>query len=119
MPEAGWSARPAGLYARDWRPGDPLMNTTQSLVIASVLLAAGSIPASADDSELDQLKEKMKALEQTIEQLKQKMADLEKQKGGAPAVTATTNLPVPPSAFGRKPASVPAETTTNAAATAR
>ena len=62
--------------------------TTRTLMIAAALLAAVA-PASAQNSELDQLKESMKSMEQTIEQMKQKIADLEKQKAQAPAAAPT------------------------------
>jgi hypothetical protein len=68
------------------------LKTTKTLIIAGALLVAGSVPAPAQNSELDQLKEQMKAMEQTIEQMKQKIADLEKQKAQAPAVTGTNAL---------------------------
>ena len=60
--------------------------TTGTLLITVALFAAAG-PASAQNSELDQLKENMKSMEQTIEQMKQKIADLEKQKAQAPAPT--------------------------------
>jgi gas vesicle protein len=67
------------------------LNTARTLVITAALLA-GTIPASAQDSELDKLKESVKSMEQTIEQMKQKIADLEKQKAQAPAATGTNVL---------------------------
>src|SRR5262249_1997164 len=65
------------------------MRTTQSLMVATALLVAGSIPAWAQKSELDQLKEQVKAMEKTIEQMKQKIDDLEKAKAQPPPVTTT------------------------------
>jgi len=65
--------------------------TANSLIITMALLAGGSVPAAAQNSELDKLKETVKSMEQTIEQMKQKIADLEKQRAQAPAV-ASTNL---------------------------
>ena len=56
--------------------------STKSLIIAAALLVAASVPAPAQNPELDQLKQTMKAMEQTIEQMKQKIADLEKQRSG-------------------------------------
>src|SRR5215831_9264882 len=67
-------------------------NITRSLSVAAALLMGASITASAQNSELDQLKAQMKAMEQTIEQMKQKIADLEKQKAAAPAPTGTNAL---------------------------
>jgi hypothetical protein len=68
------------------------MKTTKGLMIAITLLAAGNIPAPAQNPELDQLKEQVKSMEQTIEQMKQKISDLEKQQAKPPAVTATNKL---------------------------
>ena len=68
------------------------MKTTKSLMIVTALLAAGSIPVSAQNSELDQLKETVKSMEQTMEQMKQKIADLERQKAPAPTVTKTNAI---------------------------
>jgi hypothetical protein len=67
------------------------LRTTKTLTIAVVLLAAGIVSASAQNTELDQLKETIKSMEQTIEQMKKKIADLEKQQAQAPAA-ASTNL---------------------------
>ena len=90
--------------------------------LAGILLIAGGISTARADQELDQLKERMKSLEQTIEQLKQKIVDMEKQKqGGVPSTAAAaTNLPARQSTFGRKPAS-PSESPhlTNEAVVAR
>ena len=69
-----------------------MKNTTKSLIILTALLAAGSSPVSAQNSELDQLKAAMKSMEQTIEQMKQKIAELEKQRTQAPAPVATNAL---------------------------
>ncbi len=60
-------------------------------ILAVALLAAGGLSVSAQQSELEQLKASMKAMEQTIEQMKQKIAELEKQKAQVPA-PAGTNL---------------------------
>ena len=65
------------------------MKTTQSLMVATALFAAGSIPAWAQNSELDQLKEQVKSMEKTIEQMKQKIENLEKAKAQPPPVTIT------------------------------
>ena len=69
-----------------------IMKTTKSLLIATALLTAGSIPASGQSSELDQLKQTIQGMEKTIEQMKQKIADLEKQKTPAAEVIATNKL---------------------------
>src|SRR6478672_6378114 len=69
-----------------------MKNTTKSLIILTALLAAGSSPVSAQNSELDQLKASMKSMEQTIEQMKQKIAELEKQQAKAPVPAATNAL---------------------------
>ena len=58
--------------------------TVKMLLITSALLAAGSGSVSAQNSELDQLKETIKSMEQTIDQMKQRIADLEKQQAKAP-----------------------------------
>jgi len=70
------------------------------VLIVCALFAGASLPAAAQDSELNQLKEKLKAMEQTIQQMKQQIADMEKQKAAAPAVT--TNIPPSQSACGQK-----------------
>ena len=62
---------------------------SKRLPLVLALLVAGVTPAWAQDSELDQLKSQMKAMEQTMEQMKQKIADLEKEKAAAPAAPAT------------------------------
>jgi hypothetical protein len=73
--------------------------STNRLILAAALLLAASVPAPAQNSELDQLKQTMKAMEQTIEQMKQKIADLEKQQAQAPApaAVATNTLAASPS----------------------
>jgi hypothetical protein len=60
-------------------------NIIRPLAAAAAILIAFS--ASAQQSEIDQLKNQMKAMEQTMEQMKQKIADLEKEKAAAPAAT--------------------------------
>ncbi len=64
----------------------------KTLVITAAVLAASSLPAPAQNADLDKLKETVKSMEQTIEQMKQKIAELEKQKAPAPALTATNTL---------------------------
>jgi hypothetical protein len=64
-------------------------NISKRLPLVLALLVAGVTPARAQDSELDQVKAAMKAMEQTMEQMKQKIAELEKQKAAAPAAPAT------------------------------
>jgi hypothetical protein len=61
----------------------------KTIVLAAALVAAGSINTLAQTSELDELKAKMKAMEQTMEEMKQKIAELEKQKAAAPAPVPT------------------------------
>jgi hypothetical protein len=68
------------------------MRTTICLVIAVALIGAGGVRASAQNAELDQLKETVKSMEQTIEQMKQKIADLEKQQAQKPAAPGTNAL---------------------------
>ena len=60
------------------------MKTTKPLMIATALLFAGTISVSAQNSELDQLKETMKAMEQTIQQMKKKIAELEQKAQATP-----------------------------------
>src|SRR5437764_611267 len=61
---------------------------TGTIIVAAALLTAGAVPAWAQNSELEQLKQSMKAMEQTMEQMKQKIAELERAKAQAPvAVT--------------------------------
>ena len=69
-----------------------MKHITRSLSVVAALLVGASITASAQNSELDQLKAQMKAMEQTMEQMKQKIAELERQKVAAPAPTATNAL---------------------------
>src|ERR1041384_6136631 len=68
------------------------MRITKSLTLAISLLAAGSITTSAQDSELEQLKNTMKSMEQQMEQMKQKIADLERAKAVAPTPAGTNTL---------------------------
>jgi hypothetical protein len=66
------------------------MRTIRSLIIATTLLVAGSFTVSAQSSELDQLKNSMKAMEETIQQMKLKIAELERAKAQAPTAATTT-----------------------------
>jgi hypothetical protein len=68
------------------------MKTPHTLMIASVLLTIACLPASAQKSDLDQMKDTVKSMEQTIEQMKQKIAELEKAKAQTPTVTTTNPL---------------------------
>src|SRR5215831_6362045 len=54
--------------------------------VATGILLTSSLPMQAQ-SELDILKAKMKAMEQTMEEMKQKIVELEKQKSAAPPAT--------------------------------
>ncbi len=58
-----------------------------NLLIAAVLFTAGALSSFAQNSELDELKAKMKLMEQTMEEMKQKITELEKQKVPPPAPT--------------------------------
>ena len=62
-----------------------MQRTSTILLLAAALFAAPTLPTSAQNSELEELKAKMKAMEQTMEEMKQKIAELEKQKAPAPA----------------------------------
>jgi len=66
--------------------------TSRTLMMAALLLTSGAIPARAQNSDLDQLKQTVQSMEKTIEQMKQKIADLEAQKAQAPPVTSTNKL---------------------------
>jgi hypothetical protein len=68
------------------------MKTTKNLMIVGVLLLVGSLPALAQPSELDQLKQAVKSMEQTIQELKQKIADLEKHQAATPSPARTNAL---------------------------
>lgn len=68
------------------------MKTTTSLLVAGALLAFTSVPASAQNSELEQLKETMKSMEETIEQMKQKIAELERNQAQPAAATPAKTL---------------------------
>jgi hypothetical protein len=66
--------------------------TIKTIIVAVALVAAGSITTRAQASDIDDLKAKMKAMEQTMEEMKQKIADLEKQKAQAPPAAGTNAL---------------------------
>jgi hypothetical protein len=66
--------------------------TIRTLIIASLLLVAGQVSSPAQESEVDQLKAQMKAMEQTMEEMKQKIADLEKKQAEQPAAPATNAM---------------------------
>jgi hypothetical protein len=59
------------------------------MTLAAALLTADAVPTLAQNSELDQMKQTMKAMEQTIEQMKQRIAELERAKAASPG--AATN----------------------------
>ena len=59
--------------------------TIKTIIVAAALVVAGSLTTRAQTSDIDDLKAKMKAMEQTMEEMKQKIADLEKQKAIAAA----------------------------------
>jgi hypothetical protein len=61
-------------------------------MIATALLVAGRVSVSAQNSELDQLKQTMKTMEQTIEQMKKKIAELEEKAQSAPPVASRTQM---------------------------
>ena len=61
-------------------------------IIAAALLVTGSMPAFAQ-SEVEDLKAKMKAMEQMMREMQQKISELEKQKA---ATLPTTPSPTPP-----------------------
>src|ERR1043166_2566402 len=68
------------------------MKTTRILIIATALLVSGGVTALAQNSDLDQLKNKVKEMEQMIEQMKQKITELEKSKAQPPPAIATNRL---------------------------
>jgi len=65
------------------------LTTAKSLLTVAALIAAGALPASAQSSELDQLKASMQAMQKSMEEMQQKIAELEKERGMAPG----TNVP--------------------------
>ncbi|HSU53377.1 MAG TPA: hypothetical protein VLT36_04900, partial [Candidatus Dormibacteraeota bacterium] len=65
---------------------------TRTILVSAALLVAGTFAAPAQDPELEQLKQTMKVMEQTIEQMKQKIADLERAKAQPAAVAPTNGL---------------------------
>ncbi len=65
------------------------MKTTRTFLIAVTALAVAGMPASAQNSELDQLKQTVKSMEQTIQEMKQKIAQLEQAQAQPPPVTRT------------------------------
>jgi hypothetical protein len=71
--------------------------TTYGLILTLGMGLAGALPAPAQNSELDQLKQTVQEMEKTIEQMKQKIADLEKQKAPAPVATGTNAVAASPS----------------------
>jgi hypothetical protein len=68
------------------------MKTTKPLMIATALLVAGTVSVSAQNSELDQLKQTMKTMEQTIEQMKKKIAELEEKAQAAPPAATRSQM---------------------------
>lgn len=58
--------------------------TIKTLFVAATLIIAGSGRTLAQNSELDELKAKMKAMEETMQQMRQKIEDLEKRNAAAP-----------------------------------
>jgi len=70
---------------------------TVCCLIAVALLMGPVVCASADDV-VEQLQSAVKAMQKTIEELQQKVADLEKQKGVAPAPTASAPTATAPTA---------------------
>jgi len=54
--------------------------TIKPIIVGLALVVGASITTRAQSPEIDDLKAKMKAMEQTMEEMKQKIADLEKQK---------------------------------------
>src|SRR5580765_6470034 len=54
--------------------------TIKTVILALTLVSSGSLNTLAQ-SELEELKAKMKAMEQTMEQMKQKISEMEQQKG--------------------------------------
>ena len=63
--------------------------TLKLMTVGAALLAAGSVTAPAQSSELDQLKEQMKAMQQTMEEMQRKINELEAQKAAHPPQTST------------------------------
>jgi hypothetical protein len=61
------------------------LKTTKSLLVVAALVAAGTVTAPAQPSDLDQLKATMQSMQKTMEQMQQKINELEMQKGIAPA----------------------------------
>jgi hypothetical protein len=68
------------------------MKTIKAMIILTALLTGGVVPVWGQNAELEQLKEAVKAMQQTIDQMKQKIADLEKQKAQPPAPVVTNAL---------------------------
>jgi hypothetical protein len=68
------------------------MRTPKRLILATVLVAITAISASAQNSDLEQLKAQMKVMEQTIEQMKQKIGELERTKSATSGATSTNPL---------------------------
>jgi len=71
------------------------LKITKSLIMGIALLVAWSNSASAQNADVEDLKAKLKAMEQTMMEMKQKIAELEKEKTKAPppatdAVTAAS-----------------------------
>lgn len=66
------------------------MRTRKVLIFLTALLAGGVL--YGQNSELEQLKEAVKSMQQTIDQMKQKLADLEKEKAQPPAQVVTNAI---------------------------
>lgn len=73
---------------------------TTPLVLA--LLAVGSIPARAQDSDLDKLKAQMETMQKNMQEMQKKISDLEAEKAKAAAAAPSTNAPFTTTAGGEK-----------------
>ena len=69
------------------------LSTTFTTIAVAALLVTGNITAFGQ-SEIDDLKAKMKAMEKMMQEMQQKISDLEKQKAAPPPATPST--PIPP-----------------------
>jgi hypothetical protein len=68
-------------------------STLKIVSMTAALLTASALRGPAQNSELDQLKQQVQAMEETIQQMKQKIADLEKQKTAPPLTNAVATSP--------------------------
>src|SRR5688500_9736445 len=66
------------------------MKKKLTIIIGAVVLMAGTMTAFGQASELDELKAKMRAMEQMMQQMQQKINEMERQKAAPTVITGAT-----------------------------